>query len=227
MSNYVLDQAFRVEEEEGIERWRAVVFGTNPGGCKLPAAANAFGVLGITVHSQARTGKSIAVRRLGIAPVVVTGPVTRGDYLTVADSRGRMKAAPCPSVSTGSGESGLRWQLRRPSLGGHSNAIQVAISGTNTPLSVTVTSGLIRVDVETDGSGDPVSTAAEVATFVNAHPAASQLIRVTILGALGSGVVGSSTSSLALNFESINAFAIAQDDATAEGDIVNALLCPR
>src|SRR5690606_36286023 len=163
MSNYVLDQAFRVEESNGIERRRVVIFGDNAGGCKYPPAANAFGVLGITVHSQTRAGKSIAVRRLGIAPVEVTGPVVRGDFLTVADNQGRAQSAPCPSVTTGAGEAGLRWRLRRPSFGGHASAIQIAVSGSNTPLSITVTSSLVRVDVETAGSGEPVFTAAETA----------------------------------------------------------------
>ncbi len=227
MSNSLLDQAFRVEEAEGMERWRVVVFGAEPGGCRLPAAANAFGVLGVTTHAQSRVGKSIAVRRFGIAPVEVAGAVTRGDFLVVADTTGRVKGAPCPSTTTGAGESGLRWRLRRPSFGGHANAVQVAVSGTNTPLSVTVSANLIRVDVATDGSGDPVSTAAEIAAAVNAHPAASQLVRVTLLGTVGSGTPGSATATIGLNFESVNAFAIAQDDAANEGDVIHALLCPR
>jgi hypothetical protein len=215
MSNYVLDQAFRVEESNGIERRRVVIFGDNAGGCKYPPAANAFGVLGITVHSQTRAGKSIAVRRLGIAPVEVTGPVVRGDFLTVADNQGRAQSAPCPSVTTGAGEAGLRWRLRRPSFGGHASAIQIAVSGSNTPLSITVTSSLVRVDVETDGSGDPA---------VNAHAIASQIVRVTLLGETGSGSPGSVTASFSLNFQSINAFAIAQEDASSEGDVINAML---
>ena len=69
-----------------------VVQGTNAGECKLPAAANEAKILGVTVQSQSRQNKSVAVRKAGIAEVIAAGAITVGSPVNIAGSTGKAKA---------------------------------------------------------------------------------------------------------------------------------------
>ena len=73
------------------------------------------------------------------------------------------------------------------------NAISITYvdpAAPNSPLSVSVTGTDISVSLATDATGGPVSTASEVMAAINADPAASTLVTVTLAGGSdGSGVV--------------------------------------
>jgi hypothetical protein len=230
------DFAAEVEDAGGIEAGQVVVWGSQPWKVSgvLPDTSGSSGspppkygvwnVAGVAINGGAQ-GDQITVRASGVALVRLGETVAAKDWLVGHGSNGRAYAANRPSTTTGASNTGLRWRLRRPSHGGHTNAIQVAVSGTNTPLSVTVSANLIRVDVETNGSGDPVSTAAQIMNLVNNHPAASQLVVLTLLGD-GTGTPGSATATIGLNFESLNVFAIALEGGDA-GDLIPVLLRQR
>ena len=95
MSGYILDKAYRISQSGGVGSYLVVVQGTNAGEAKLPAA-NAAGILGVTVHSQLN-GANVAVRKAGIAKVTAAGPVKPGDPVCVADNSGRI--APCEEIA--------------------------------------------------------------------------------------------------------------------------------
>lgn len=92
MSNYLLDKAYAITETAGIAAYRVAVQGTNPGEAKLPGAANAGAILGVTVHSQPRQGGHVAVRKAGIARVVASGAVALGAPVNLAGASGKVKA---------------------------------------------------------------------------------------------------------------------------------------
>ncbi|MCE5228772.1 DUF2190 family protein [bacterium] len=92
MSSYILDKAYAIEETSGVGAYLVVVQGTNPGEAKLPAAANAGSILGVTVHSQALEGANVAVRKAGIARVKAAGAISVGAPVNIAGTTGKVKA---------------------------------------------------------------------------------------------------------------------------------------
>lgn len=92
MTSYILDKAYAIDEANGVEAYRAVVQGTNAGEAKLPAAANAGKLLGVTVHSQSRKAGHVAVRKAGIARVVAAGAIAVGAPVNINGTAGKVKA---------------------------------------------------------------------------------------------------------------------------------------
>lgn len=92
MSSYILDKAYAISETSGVGAYLVVVQGTNPGEAKLPGAANAGSILGVTVHSQALEGANVAVRKAGIARVKAAGAISVGAPVNIAGTSGKVKA---------------------------------------------------------------------------------------------------------------------------------------
>ena len=92
MSSYILDKAYAIDEANGVGAYRVVVQGTNPGEAKLPAAANAGSILGVSVHGQSRQGGHVAIRKAGIARVSAAGAISVGAPVNIANSSGQVKA---------------------------------------------------------------------------------------------------------------------------------------
>ena len=92
MASYILDKAYAIDETNGVGAYLAVVQGTNPGEAKLPGAANAGAILGVTVHSQSIKGANVAVRKAGIARVTAAGAIPVGAPVNIAGTSGKVKA---------------------------------------------------------------------------------------------------------------------------------------
>jgi hypothetical protein len=92
MSHYILDKAYKTTDSEGVASGRVVVQGANAGECKLPTAANAGAILGVTMHAQSLQAQSVAVRKAGIARVVAAGVIAVGAPVNVAGTSGKVKA---------------------------------------------------------------------------------------------------------------------------------------
>ncbi|MCL5271152.1 MAG: hypothetical protein M1457_11545 [bacterium] len=92
MASYILDKAYAITDEGGVDACKVLVQGTNAGEAKLPAAANAGAILGVTVHGQTLQGANVGVRKAGIARVVAAGPVGVGTAVNVAGTSGKVKA---------------------------------------------------------------------------------------------------------------------------------------
>jgi hypothetical protein len=228
MSNQVLDRAFRVEEADGVARYRAVVFGTTDGGCRYPAAANAAGVLGITTHAQTRENRSVAVRRIGIALAEAAGAIAKGARIIVADATGRIAEASRARLETGSAgaNNGVVFTAREYGAAGNLSSVELVATGTSQSLAVSVSGNAVSVQLATDGGGSATTTAAELIAAVNAHAAAGLLVEAAHLsGSDGSGVpAGVSATNLSGGEAGVNAFAEAQEAATAAGDVIEVLL---
>jgi hypothetical protein len=93
MPIYLMDKAYKIMSPGGVAANRVVVQGAVGGECLLPASDNAGGILGITVHSQASAGRSVSVRKAGIAEVAAGGPIVAGAPVIAAGSSGKVKAA--------------------------------------------------------------------------------------------------------------------------------------
>jgi primosomal replication protein N len=92
MSSYILDKAYAIEDTSGVGAYLVVVQGTQAGAAKLPTAANAEAILGVTVHSQSLQGANVAVRKAGIARVKAAGAISLGAPVNVAGTTGKVKA---------------------------------------------------------------------------------------------------------------------------------------
>lgn len=92
MASYILDKAYSIDETSGVGAYRVVVHGDSPGQAKLPGAANAGAILGVTVHSQSREGGHVAVRKAGIARVMAAGAIDLGAPVNIAGVSGKVKA---------------------------------------------------------------------------------------------------------------------------------------
>lgn len=229
MSYYVLDAAFRSEETEGLPRHRCVVAGEQPGGCKLPAGGNAWSVLGVTTHAQDREGRSVTVRRLGVATCEAASAINIGDHVVVADDEGRVRAASGPAAQLGTtgANNAIAFTLRNALLGNGATEVETVASGNNTPLSAVLSGSTIVINLATNGGGTATSTAAQVIAFVNAHAVLSQLVKATaVSGSSGAGVSAAANALFAGGLDSTNRVGVAQSSASAEGDLVDVLLTP-
>jgi hypothetical protein len=92
MSSYILDKAYAIEDSGGVGAYLAVAQGTAAGTAKLPGAANAGAILGVTVHSQSLQGANVAVRKAGIARVKAAGAIALGAPVNIAGTSGKVKA---------------------------------------------------------------------------------------------------------------------------------------
>ena len=93
MAYYLFDKAYRVAEAQtnGVSANRVVVQSGLEGDCKLPDAANAGALLGITMHGQITPGRRVTVRKGGTAECVAAATISPGTPLMVADASGRVK----------------------------------------------------------------------------------------------------------------------------------------
>ncbi|MBX3730143.1 MAG: hypothetical protein KF858_13245 [Candidatus Sumerlaeia bacterium] len=226
MSNYVLDRAYRVEEVHGVGRYRVVTAGTQSDGCRYPSGPNAGPVLGVTMHAQTREARAVAVRRLGIAPCEAAGEIERGERVCVADDEGRVKAVVLPSGLLGQeGHNGsVLYEVLAPR---EAPVLRVThtVSGSSTPLAVSLVAGELRVRVGTDSEGDPVTTAAQLAAHLNASEPLNRVVRATA-GGTGASVIGDDTVEIGGWEAAANAIGIAQQHATTAGDIIDVFLTP-
>jgi len=92
MPIYLMDKAYRITSGSGVAAHRVVVQGTNSGECTLPGAANAGSILGVTVHSQSSSGRSVSVRKAGIVEVVAGGAIAVGSPVNIHGTTGKVKA---------------------------------------------------------------------------------------------------------------------------------------
>ena len=92
MSHYILDKAYKITDAAGVSAGLVVVQGASAGECKLPAAANAGAILGVTVHGQSLQNQNVAVRKAGIARMVAAGEIALGAPVNVAGTSGKVKA---------------------------------------------------------------------------------------------------------------------------------------
>lgn len=229
MGHYVLDIAYRVEGGDPIPRRRCVVAGESEGGCRMPAGANAWGVLGVALHTQSVEGAAVSVRRLGIARAEAAGPIPRGAMVRVAGADGRVAAIDAPTASTGSAGSNnaIDFALRQPLAGNGSAGVAIVVSGDNTPLSASVEGSTLRIHAATSGAGAATSTASEVVAFVNADPLASSIVAASHgAGSTGAGIVAADDDEFAGGLDSLNRIGVAQSEAIDEGDLVEVLLTP-
>jgi hypothetical protein len=106
--NHIGIQSFRNNESAAaIAAYRIAVLDiAADDGMKLPAAASAGNIVGVT-FAQVATGETGAVVFAGIAYVTAAAAVNRGDTLVVADTVGRVQAKDANPTPQGQGIIGL------------------------------------------------------------------------------------------------------------------------
>ncbi len=230
MANYVLDRAYRVEETNGIERYRVVTFGARTDGCQYPSGENAGGVLGVSTHAQTREGKSLTVRRLGIALCETAGAVNVGDLVCVADNTGKIKPGGFASVvsDTGTANKKILWTIKQPGLAGNAFQVKFNNPGPSQALSAQMSGLSIQIYLETNGSAVVQSTAQEVIDLINADLVISRFVTASLpSGSDGTGVVTApQTLIMSGGEESSNIIGIAQQAASGAGETIDVLLTP-
>ncbi len=92
MAHYILDKAYQIADAGGVPACRVVVQGAAAGQCRLPAAANAGSILGVSVHAQSAQNQSVAVRKAGIARVAAASAIAVGAAVNIAGASGKVKA---------------------------------------------------------------------------------------------------------------------------------------
>jgi len=225
MASYVLDKAYRVAASGGVGPNLAVVQGASDGECDLPSGANEASLLGATVHS-AEKDQNVAVRKLGIASLTVAGAVNAGEKVCIADSQGRIKAAGRAFAKTGdeAHNNAITWFAVNPGSGGNNLTIDIEVCTGNTSLEVEVHGNTVKVYPATD-LDEVITTAKRIVAMVNDDPVASRLIFGVVDEACdGNGVVDDRSVDFRGGEEGDNAFGIAEETATAQGDIIDVFL---
>jgi hypothetical protein len=226
MASYVLDKAYRITDSGGVNANLAVVQGTTPGECRLPSAANEGSILGATVHSASQE-QGVAVRKLGIASLTAAASIAAGDAVCIADNQGRIKSAAKAKADTGveGNNNAITWTAKKCGSSGNSVIIDIVVSGNNTPLSIDVTGNTVTINSATDGGGSATTTAAQAIAAVAADANAPVLLSGANKGtSSGAGVVADETATLSGGELGDNAFGIAEESASASGDIIDVFL---
>ncbi len=229
MSQYLLDQAFKVKEPDGVKAHRIVVRGASEGDCQYPEISNQGGVIGVTTHKQNRYGRLVAVRRLGIAIVEATGPVSLGDSICVADDQGRAKARQMPFVVLGDEIDNNAFRLTWKQNPGDIMIFEVLVSqsGNTQPFRHSIADGKLTLLPATNGGGDIISTASDLLTYISEHAVLSQFFHVALEGdSNGSGVLDDGAAIPEEITGSLNPIGVAESKALAEGDLIRVFLTP-
>lgn len=174
--------------------------------------------------STTATGSSVDLAT-GIS-VPVTPQDTRGRLLVGRMSvRGNINAgttaAALTTALTGTNND-LVYTSKVTGPTGNSITVAYVVSGNSTTLLVTVTGSAISVRVATDGSGNPTSTAAQIAAAIAASTAANALVSVANAGGNdGSGVVTALTATALTGGSSIlfNVILHERNDSGATADL--------
>jgi hypothetical protein len=162
---------------------------------QVPSTSLTVGVSGTAVTVNLATnagGTSTSTAAQVIAAVAANGSAAA--LLTGANAGGSSGAG---VIGVAVGPVGLTntrtkvlYTAVTPGPGGNSITVAYVVSGTNTALSVGVSSTAVTVNVATNGSGNPTSTASQVVTAVQGSGAAAALVTPSIpTGGQGDGIV--------------------------------------
>ncbi|MBX7247005.1 MAG: DUF2190 family protein [Candidatus Sumerlaeaceae bacterium] len=91
MPVYLMDKSYKVTTSGGVSANRVLVQGPSPGECAMPATANAAKILGVTVHNQPTLGRSVSVRKAGIAEVMAASSIAVGAPVNIHGTSGKVK----------------------------------------------------------------------------------------------------------------------------------------
>jgi hypothetical protein len=226
MSEYRLDEAFRVGEAEGIAAARVVVRGSSERECVLPAEANAAHVLGITTQSQPSGGRYVAVRRAGFVKAIAAGVINIDEPVCVADNLGRVRQLPHPRFTFGTLEDNnallCDW-LGRDNLPAPLT-VKLVYPGGTTAFAWSFTGGALEIQLSGSG-GNVTETANTLLAAVEADAELSRLVSFQhATGSNGTGVLAAATAELSNPTELLNPIGTAQQGAAQAGDLITVLL---
>ncbi|MGA2597189.1 MAG: hypothetical protein ABSH09_09390, partial [Bryobacteraceae bacterium] len=126
----------------------------------------------------------------GIVPDSVATNLTGGGDAAAASFGGALTA----SLNLGgTGNSGLNFTAAASGSGGNAYTVQLAQSGNNTALGVTVAGNVITVALATNGTGSVTSTSADVAAYLTGQSAFTAVASVAATGD-GSGLVANAAA---------------------------------
>jgi len=227
MSQTVLDQAFSVSEANGIARFRVVVSGSESGTCQYPESPFNQHPLGVSTHSQNINGKPIGVRSLGVIKCEAAESIAEGDAVVVADATGKIKSAPKASATFGDTPATNEIVVTAKQTGFIGNNIEVELEAltSGNPISVSVTGHKVVVGCVTSDDVTITSTASDIISAINDDVEASLLISAANgASSDGSGTVAAASHVLSSGQAGDYSFAIAQETATADGDLIEILI---
>jgi hypothetical protein len=163
----VLDMT--VEAAAAIARGRVVV--RSGEGKASPAGANPnlrHTILGVSLQSQDTVGRSLAVRRAGIAEVEASAAVAAGETVTVSGAGGRIRPVAIPTLTV-NGAGGNTLVLTPKAFDPAMAGLRVVVTnpGTNNAaLAVAATPAGFEVSLATNGSGAATTTLAQLRTAI-------------------------------------------------------------
>lgn len=222
MSNYVLDKAYRILNEDGVDAGVAIAPTEAEGTCRIATPDDPH-ILGITTYSQPREGAFVAVRRLGIAGAIAVGPISRGERVRVANDQGHLGRCALPRWSTGSvgGNNSLIFHWADRALFAAGLAIELHDPGETAPFSWSFTGGALRLVLEHDEI-EVVQTAASLIAEIEGDADLAALLRIDVeTGSTGSGIVAPAILQVENLAETRFPVGVAENGASGSGDILD------
>ena len=131
----------------------------------------------------------------GYEPFNIVAGTTDTFVLTVNGTTRTVVFTPLPALKAGltipgvDSNGGVIYTAQAAGTAGNSIRVAHVVSGTSTPLSISVSGNDITVHVQTDGSSLAISTAAQVVTAIGLSAPATALVTATATGS-GASVVG-------------------------------------
>ena len=81
----------KITDSGGVTANKVVVQGTNAYECKLPTAANAGSILGVTAEAQSTQNKQVRVQTAGVARITAADAISVGDPVNIHGTTGKVK----------------------------------------------------------------------------------------------------------------------------------------
>ncbi|CAN5193360.1 hypothetical protein BH09SUM1_BH09SUM1_07210 [soil metagenome] len=224
MSAYVLDKAFKIATIAGVAANRVVVRTGNQDECKLPAAAYAGEILGVTTYPQSRQDRFVGVRRMGIASTMAAGVIARGARVCIADNAGRVAQMANAIYLTGIVGSNNALTFQWVGSKGAPFSISLVNPGAAAAFSWSFVGGELSLSLLHNGSVI-TETASTLIGKIAADDTLAQLISVaSTAGSNGSGTLTAANSGITNILAIAHPVGIAEEPATAAGDIIDVFL---
>jgi hypothetical protein len=187
-----------------------------------------YGVADIigAASAAAAQGEKIKVASAGVVQALAGASIEKGRSVVANGVSGKFVHPDERVLASGVGSGQLLWILRRPHVGALAQVISLTVTDANFPeTTVVILPQAVQVRLRSNSEGDSIATAAEVAAAVNAHPIASQLVKVE-LGGDGTGISSNWSASFQIDLQWMNTVGIALADAEQD-ELFPLLIRPR
>lgn len=221
--------------DTAINEYLAVVVGASANSCKLPAAANAGQIIGVTQNRAVSAADHIDVRKSGVTKLFVKGNspnIAAGDWIIIHGTSGMGKKGTLQATASfGAGNAGGTFTAVPVGLPGEQiTVILLNPNAINQALTLTVAGDELTCSLATDGAGAVTTTPAALVTAIAADAQASELVTLVASGTGADAITVSTIAGLKVQLTGADDLSLgkvigrAENAATADDVLIDVTL---